>query len=131
MDEGQNFAVGTGNLGVQPLFGAGPGLADEEHQVLGEPWVDTLIGPYSPPEGVQPYIPAVPKLLRPVLRPLLVDVVDPSLVGDGSGKQNGVTKGGDISDELVGRGGRELLCHLEAQNDIEASFDRKGPTEVG
>jgi len=92
-----------------------------DQQVLLIPPGDLGMIPQTQAEAVHRNVIVEGEAVRPILRPLLVDVVVAALEGNGCGKKNDLREADERLDECICGFGRKVIGHFQRNRQIEGS----------
>lgn len=124
---GEAFLGGFRQLRV---LGEGRGRS-EEHEVLPVIERDGGIIPDPVADGVEASVPACGELLDPVVRPLLVDVMNAALVGDRRREGDEIAVSGDVvQKEKCLHWPRQVLGDLGGHDQVEGASEIERAREV-
>src|SRR5262245_5508861 len=119
------------NDGFQPAFlSRAESVAPGHEHVLPIPDVDTGLVPDSPSNGVGAGESTGIEPLLPVGRPLAVDVVLTTLARTRGREDEFGRMGSERFDEQPAVEFVEMLCHLQAQRDVERPVESPRPAQI-
>lgn len=103
---------------------------DVQNRVLGVEGCNGGVGPDGRPDAVNWVIVHIREENRPVILPLLVDVIYASLKRNSRRKQDDPRQRGQTADESFSPGHGQVFGHLQRDGQIERTVDRQWFTKV-
>src|SRR5437660_3527766 len=86
--------------------------------------------PNLPPDGVDDVVSKGVEMVSPILRPLLVHVIDAALTRYGSGEHDDGTERNQLTHELPGGTGGKMFCHFQAYGQIKGTSNAQRHSQI-
>src|SRR5579862_6711416 len=123
MNSRQRLRPAMQRKGSESLYRRCLSVVNKQKCVLTVPIFDLEIIPNQIAKGIDGDKPVFRKQLRPIFRPLFVDMMDATLIWNRGTEQDHRAEGSQEGDESLGNGRRQMFGDLQRINKVKPARD--------